>query len=64
MESRISEPVFSKSAPFDTNSKYANSTGLDFEMDERILKKSEVNSKKIRSIQDPIHGVIVLEDPI
>lgn len=56
--------TYSNSAPYDVQSKYANHTKLDFEVREPNFNQTKVKHKKIRSIQDPIHGIIVLEDPI
>ena len=55
----------SKSAPSNRNSKYARDSNdiTDFQP-KKVNLKLTAPFKKIRWIQDPIHGIIVLEDPV
>ena len=53
----------SNSAPSDRNSKFAYNEISDFQPKNKRLKHTAPYTKT-RCIQDPIHGVIVLEDPI
>jgi hypothetical protein len=53
----------SKSAPYDRKSKYAYNEITDFQPKNHKMKYTAPFTKT-RWIQDPIHGVIVLEDPI
>ncbi len=56
--------MINNSAPFNLGSKYANSNGLIYDITQPNFAPKKVKSKKIRSLQDPIHGIIVLEDPV